>query len=221
MSFEGGDAGETVFAADGDATLSGGGGNDKLFGDAYYYHPKGADWIDGGNGDDTIWSSGEQDPQGGDVDGYFFNRDVDDAADTLFGGAGDDEIQLSNDDRATGGSGADTFIAYSKTQGSRGALPVITDFTPGEDRLEVVVEPASINGFWDSGDAMFSTAEVIDASGSTLIRAYGVDLLALPDQTGLTIGFLSEGGWTLLDGTAVDPATLDVAVRVYPTEEFW
>lgn len=67
------------------------------------------DVVEGGPGDDLI-SSGPED------------------ADTLIGNAGDDRLVMQGDNVATGGPGADVFVA-------NGLPGTITDFTPGEDQL--------------------------------------------------------------------------------------
>jgi Ca2+-binding RTX toxin-like protein len=88
-------------------TLLGLGGNDDLDGGA------GNDLLDGGDGND-------------DIDGEAGN-------DRIFGGAGNDIINGgAGDDVLTGGAGADIFEFY---RGS--GRDVITDFTNGQDRIEI------------------------------------------------------------------------------------
>jgi parallel beta-helix repeat protein len=70
-----------------------------------------------------------------------------DVADTLYGGAGNDHLAGgayddllyggAGRDRLTGGVGADTFRYTNAGDSVRGASDLITDFTPGEDKLDV------------------------------------------------------------------------------------
>ncbi len=104
-SIEGGDGADTINGTSGNNSISGGGGADILIGGT------GADTIQGGDGNDWI---------GGD-----------DGANSLFGGAGNDTLSGgSGDDVLSGGAGADTFLFKAGT-----GEDVISDFTPGEDRI--------------------------------------------------------------------------------------
>lgn len=111
---------DLIEAGDGDDVVDGGEGDDSITGGT------GADVVTGGLGDDVLY--------GGLVDG------ADDAeADTISGGEGDDEINLGNDDIATGGEGADTFVR-SETVTSRA---LVTDFDSAEDLIVVQHESDS------------------------------------------------------------------------------
>lgn len=96
--------------------MDGGDGNDRLFGQG------GNDDLDGGRGNDLLDGGEGAD----DLDGELGN-------DTLVGGAGADTLKGgAGDDALIGGTGADVF------KFERGAgRDVITDFTNGEDRLEI------------------------------------------------------------------------------------
>lgn len=108
---EGTDGDDTLEGDDGDDEMSGGAGNDEVSGGG------GSDIIDGGVGEDTV--------DGGDGD------------DTLGGGRGDDTL--------TGGAGADAFLFDTnlskqnivKKLDKASNLDHITDFTVGEDRIEL------------------------------------------------------------------------------------
>jgi Ca2+-binding RTX toxin-like protein len=106
-----GGAGQDVLAGGaGNDSLSGGGSGDTLFGD------NGRDTLAGGAGNDVLHS------------GTGRSR--------LDGGAGRDTLfaDLSGGGHVlTGGSGADRFIFHDA--GKTASRSVITDFTPGEDRL--------------------------------------------------------------------------------------
>ncbi|MEZ5755091.1 MAG: calcium-binding protein [Paracoccaceae bacterium] len=96
--------------------IDGGVGNDRLFGLA------GNDEIDGGRGDDLLEGGAGAD----DLDGQAGN-------DSLFGGDGNDLLNGgAGDDVLAGGAGADIFEFYPGS-----GRDVITDFTNGQDRIEI------------------------------------------------------------------------------------
>lgn len=98
---------DAVEGGSGDDNIEGGWDNDHLAGD------DGDDDVDGGRGDDTLLGgSGEDYLNGGQGD------------DILLGGKGDDTM--------TGGTGNDAFV-YRAGDGD----DVITDFTPGEDTIQM------------------------------------------------------------------------------------
>ncbi|MEZ5714055.1 MAG: hypothetical protein R3D85_02095 [Paracoccaceae bacterium] len=89
----------------------GGGGEEPDPGQELEGRPDIDDDIVGGSGDDTItgdWGD----------------------ADSLTGGAGDDLLQLGTGNTGQGDAGADTFSVYLDA--------TVTDFTPGEDHLDIV-----------------------------------------------------------------------------------
>jgi Ca2+-binding RTX toxin-like protein len=99
-------------------------GNDKFTGSA------GADFLDGGRGGkDTLLGGGGNDTLHGGVDTGLASNDV------LSGGAGNDSLTGgSGHDKLTGGAGKDAFsFGYFDAASS----DVITDFTPGTDKLVV------------------------------------------------------------------------------------
>ena len=96
--------------------IDGGAGHDRLFG------LDGNDEIDGGQGDDLLDGGAGND----DLDGQQGN-------DTLIGGLGNDLLNGgAGNDVLTGGAGADIFEFYPGS-----GRDVITDFTNGEDRIEI------------------------------------------------------------------------------------
>jgi Ca2+-binding RTX toxin-like protein len=123
----GGAEADMLFGGEGDDSLSGDDGNDALQGGF------GADTLDGGGGDDTLdgtYAAGS---------GPFgpFDEDV---GDLLLGGDGDDMILVGAHDVATGGEGADTFIAGGYIEQVEVAGHV-TDFNPAFDVIEVIFDP--------------------------------------------------------------------------------
>ena len=133
----GGEGDDAVDGGTGSDFLSGGGGDDTLLGgkgDDVLFGGFGADLLDGGDGNDVL--DGTQAtvsaPSGTDSD----------TGDTLLGGAGDDTLIVGAGDTAEGGDGADQFISGAHV--ASGAVPVISDFEVGVDRLEVLVDPSLI-----------------------------------------------------------------------------
>ncbi|MCZ0961034.1 calcium-binding protein [Paracoccus benzoatiresistens] len=102
-------------------TLSGHDGDDWLFGG------QDADYLDGGEGNDVLvdWD-GENVMSGGPRDDHL------EGSGTLDGGRGDDRLIAAPDSTTTltGGPGSDRFLPDA------GSRVTITDFVPGEDRLD-------------------------------------------------------------------------------------
>lgn len=118
-TIEGGAGQDDLNGGDGNDRLDGGFGNDRLFGG------NGADTVKGGAGADLLVGS--------------------DGQDSLIGGAGDDRIIGGfGRDTLSGGAGADTFVYqtlpavnWRESGPSSVRRDVITDFTPGEDRIDI------------------------------------------------------------------------------------
>lgn len=93
--------------------------------------------VTGSSGNDVITGSSAANVLiGGDGDDFLFGMG---GADTLIGGAGNDRLTGgAGRDVMTGGSGNDIFIftAVSDMGNSASARDVITDFTPGQDKLD-------------------------------------------------------------------------------------
>ena len=113
-SLVGGADSDTLVGGEGNDTLSAGEGDDLLSGD------EGADLLMGGDGDDRLEGANLVDGDDG-------------GTDTLNGGEGDDVLVLGAGDVAHGGEGADSFLLGDWID--EGDPAIITDFTPGEDRL--------------------------------------------------------------------------------------
>ena len=150
---------DTVFAGDGNDTITTGGGNDVAFGE------RGNDTITAGSGTDTAYGGGGSDSIDAGAD-----------ADTVFGGSGADSINAntgadlvyggSNDDTIEGGEGSDSVFGGSGND-------VITD-TGGAASNDVI--------FGDSGDDSISAGAgndiVTGGSGSdTIDGGAGIDTI--------------------------------------------
>ncbi|WP_420392394.1 M10 family metallopeptidase [Acuticoccus sp.] len=160
----GGDGRDTIVGDRGDDVLEGGDGVDLLSGgrgaDLLTDDGVTADTLNGGRGRDTIiGGAGDDRLMGGGGSDSLFGGD---GADRIVGGRGVDTL--------TGGAGADTFVVFG-----RGAGDTITDFTPGEDKLDVT----------DPGAALRSAAQV----GADTVMVIGRSKLTLAD---VAIAELSE-----------------------------
>ena len=109
------------------------------------------------------WTAELATAQGSDL---FAWRD-DGVPDTLIGGEGDDRLVMARGDTASGGGGANVFEVWNDPDSPHPAA-VVTDFTPGTDRLDIVTridEAAHPDcGAWDwdraVGAAHFATADL-------------------------------------------------------------
>jgi hypothetical protein len=101
---------DSLIGLAGDDKLLGGKGNDQLKGDT------GNDSVIGNNGNDILWGS-----SGNDI---------------LSGGSGNDLLAGGEGtDKLTGGKGEDVFVLESSTTLAK--ADIITDFTPGQDKLSL------------------------------------------------------------------------------------
>ncbi len=111
------------------------GGNDSLFGDG------GRDVLEGGAGSDSLTGGAGSDTLNGGA-GW----------DSLYGGDGDDVLTGGASgavvDYFTGGAGADIFVFAA---GDGGSTMYLTDFTRGEDRVDVSGLGVSIGNLTISG----------------------------------------------------------------------
>lgn len=169
----------------GDDTLQGGGGADTLLG-GY-----GNDNLDGQNGDDSLvggfgndtLTGGEGDDRltaetGADVlsgDGGADTLDGGIGADTLSGGDGADVLTggAFGTDILTGGAGADRFVYVTANDSfATAAADVITDFTQGEDQIDLSALVAGDFLFMGTGAFSLTGASVRVASqaGNTLVQ---------------------------------------------------
>jgi Ca2+-binding RTX toxin-like protein len=187
---------DIIAAFEGDDVISTGGGEDQVNGN------RGKDKINLGKGNDIGIGGKDDDEINGeaDDDSLFGNLGNDklnggDGQDLLFGGQGDDEItggsgdDLISGDRGndilTGSDGADIF-QFRSGDGS----DILTDFTPGTDKLRVfeIVSNASgnnlINGFSIGGNQLGSVRPLsfsdltIGGNGTDSTLSFNGELLA-------------------------------------------
>ncbi len=169
---------DTLEGGDGDDTLEGLGGDDRLVGG------KGDDHAYGGEGDDRLLGWGGNDylkgNEGNDLISGNQGNDTlvgSEGDDTLTGNEDDDELNgMIGNDSLSGGSGADTLTGWSGRdifvleEGDLTGGDVITDFTPGEDVIEV-----DLPGIDGLADVSFVAGEAgilvtFGAQGSLLLQ---------------------------------------------------
>ena len=181
---QGNDVANVVDSGAGDDWLYAGGGDDVLIGG------EGTDRLFGGDGNDTVvfesadnltvdlnseWQVGNLNTSEG-MDKIMDVENVTTGAgnDTLIGDAGANVLTGGDgDDTLTGGDGADVFRFYASEGVS---TDVITDFTVGEDTIELVNDTTDI-----IGDAVITT----DANGSTVTwdeLTIVLDVVITPDD---------------------------------------
>ena len=145
--------------------LNGADGDDKLVGHA------GDDWLQGGGGNDTLTGhDGDDGLSGGAGNDHLWGQNGNDTIygdagdDVILGGQGDDRIYGgAGNDRMAGDEGADIF----STHGNEGD-DIITDFTRGTDRIELVGVSAS-DVSWQATTRQGADAMLVTfAGGDTL-----------------------------------------------------
>lgn len=213
-----GNASDERVRVEGQALVDGGAGDDTLTSVSYYGEgiQDGATLL-GGAGDDSLNGAGREGSiDGGGSDGYDLR--VGFTNDVLDGGDGDDAIRFDNDDTVTGGAGADDLTGFVDSEHHS----VVTDFTAGQDRLHVYLNPEDIApdlDFVDPDD--YRNVSVQELNGHTVIALNGIQALTVQNATGLNIGLryddpqTGESSWTDLDGNPVDPDALDVELDMY------
>ena len=200
-----GGAGNDKFTGIVEGTVRGAAGNDTFsFENGYaanIYGGTGEDSFEGGMGDNFVLHG----DAGNDL--FAFDTDVFDGA-TAYGGKGDDRFELGIMDSdvqpgpvLSGGAGADTydltFLPGDVDRGGPGKLVTITDFKPGEDRLDIdftALERAELvedpEGRYSDLNLHYSATDERDAAVDRYIR------IRLQGVTGST---LEDLGITLPD----------------------
>lgn len=151
-ALRGGGGNDTLIGGDGD-TLTGGDGNDRLEDFSFNFMGSGVDLMIGGAGDDTLI---------GGLGTTRFSQPVDRAD----GGDGDD-VFFGVIGEMTGGAGRDVFAGafFLEEQVVFSPDMRITDFTPGEDVIDLralffrLGAPLSFADFDDDGDGVLDDGE--------------------------------------------------------------
>lgn len=188
---------DVVQTSDGDDQVNGNAGDDDIDlgdGDDIGFGGQDNDKIKGGLGSNIlVGNKGKDKLTGGDDDDNLFGGQGDDI---LIGSNGDDFLSGDRgNDKVTGGSGVDVFELRSG-DGS----DVITDFTPGEDKLRVLEVLSQ------------SQVQVYPADRRFAVKSLGHSTLVLPNLNIATtsISFLDNqcivksGTQTILELTSVN-----------------
>ena len=130
--------------------------------------------------------------------------------DTLVGGNGDDLLVGGNgNDSLTGGAGKDTF-RFSAALGNSN-IDVISDFTSGSDKLELLLSLFSnIKGT----DGLFTFADILIGAGATKGSALGNEHLIFNTST-KALYYDADGGGA---GAGVQFATLTGVATLADTD---
>lgn len=152
---------DTIIGTASGDILSGGQGNDLIIGRA------GNDSLDGGNQDDILY--------GGEGDDTLLG---DNQNDQLFGGSGADSlVGGSQNDTLIGGFGADTLTGSDGADifrylDARDTNDVITDFTPGTDKIDFSALYSGTLGFQAAQSQAFTAAHNVawfQTGGNTVV----------------------------------------------------
>ena len=171
---------DRLYGGDGDDSIFGGSQGDTIVAGA------GNDLVDGGAGQDIVDLGAGADVFRDDGQGGYYGNDV------IDGGDGDDRLEIGDgDDVVTGGTGADRFVFGSVS--ARIGEDTITDFTLGEDSLEI------------SG-AVFTTLEALVARFD--VYSDGTDTIVKADELGwITLEGIDATG---IEGVAAAPELIVV-----------
>ena len=188
-TIDGGNGNDWMRGEDGDDVMNGGAGRDRLFGEA------GNDYLDGGASNDTMTGGDGDDTYVVDNASDVIVENADEGSDTVQTGrsyelrdhlenlvlTGEDHVDgtgnsvanrisgtagnnvlngAAGDDALTGSSGIDTFVFETGTGND-----TVTDFTPGEDLLDLT---SMFSGTFS--DLMSLTADTSDGARITIGR---------------------------------------------------
>ena len=179
------------------ATILGGAGNDLL---RDMDNDDNANFLSGGDGDDTLWGNGDHWNVGQPSETDLHAWRTEDAVDTLDGGAGNDHIRFSDGDLISTGEGADRLTGW--IDGS--AVTEISDFVAGEDRMELVVDTGSGGGAPPTPAEFAARFEFVEQDGDTVVNLDGQQVMVLHGTTGATVSVADDRG-AVFD-TAGNPA---------------
>ncbi len=172
----GGTGNDTLGGSTGNDTLIGGDGQDSLVGGT------GADELRGGTGSDTIHGNSGQDTLvGGDGIDSLFGGDSNDliygnsGSDSVNGGGGNDTlIGGADEDTLTGGLGNDNFVFATPAEiGGGGSSDVISDFTQGQDVIDLSGIDALVSTGADDAFSFIGTAGHSGAGATLRYTAIG------------------------------------------------
>ncbi|MBR0672366.1 calcium-binding protein, partial [Neoroseomonas soli] len=152
---------DTIIGSSAGESLSGGGGDDLIIGRG------GNDTLDGGNLDDTLYGGeGNDTLLGGNQNDHLFGGS---GVDSLVGGQQNDVlIGGYGTDILTGGTGNDIF-RYLHANDTN---DVVTDFTPGEDKIDLSALYSGTLGFQAVQSQAFTAANNVawfQTGGNTVV----------------------------------------------------
>ncbi|MCG7494800.1 calcium-binding protein [Thalassobius sp. Cn5-15] len=196
---------DTLIGGAGLDLLNGGGGDDILRGDF-------GDTLIGGGGDDQLLVGGEADSgqagvlRGGNGDDLLVAPSVN--AGVVRADAGDDVIVLSGGAEAQGDAGADHFL-IDTTLDADEATGVIRDYTPGEDVVGLVFDPAEVS------------LDQIDVSITDYLNAEGAQAGVLVEFTGIDGAVLGRALLADPGLSAEDISADDIVLSEQSSDAYW
>jgi Ca2+-binding RTX toxin-like protein len=166
----GGNGNNLIFGDRGDDVLFGNGGNDTIYGgegNDLIVVESGNNWLSGNEGNDSLYGGSGNDTLYAEQGNNF-----------LSGGSGNDVLVTGiGSDTLTGGEGRDRFILARGTGNiNRESVHIITDFTFGEDEIELLDELRfeNLNFIEESGDNFTNTLIQDLRTGEYLALLLGV-----------------------------------------------
>lgn len=194
----GGDGSDQSFGGIGNDELDGGLGDDQSFGGAgndEIADSDGANVLHGGGGNDTLTntSSSASTLIGGDGEDILQGGAGNDTLmggrgrDSLDGGDGADELDGGmHADTLTGGLGSDIFVfSYvSDSYAGDGNRDTITDFTAGEDLIDLNSIDANVSLAGDQSFSFVGAAEFTGTPGQVRYEVSGDDIIVQIDRNG-------------------------------------
>lgn len=194
-TIEGGAGNDTIIYGAGDAatgvgdTVYGGDGDDYIDDEYGVIYDNYDDYVDGGAGNDTIYTGGGDDTiLGGSGNDTLHGEDGNDTiyggtgSDTIYAGAGDDTIYAGSGDTIYGGDGNDTIIIDpSQLEGNSDPLNPDTITIIGDETGDGTGDVLDMNGLMvpgsvvrDAGDPESGYATLTDG---TIIRFENIETL--------------------------------------------
>lgn len=221
-SIDGGAGNDYIQGNAGEDTLDGGNDSDRINGGAdndVIYGSDGNDTVNGNKGEDDIEGNSGNDSLRGGADNDTVSGDS--GNDVILGDLGDDFIDGGDGiDLLTGGAGDDVFffdvgdVGTPETEDEDsdvfGLVDTITDFTDGEDLLDL---PTTIGQAADSADVLHAT-DGITLSSLTAATVYAQQLLDNNDGSVVDIAALQVGADTYLFYNDAAGATINSVIKL-------
>ena len=230
---DGGDGNDTLYGGGGADIISGGIGDDVISGDGQYFTDpsfnipvslQGDDYVDGGDGVDSIYGfAGADTLLGGNGNDFLFGdySSLDVAYhgnDSLDGGEGDDRLEgMGGDDTLIGGNGSDSLYGGSGNDVLNGGAGFnVLDGGTGDDTLVAQGYSDTLTG--GAGHDRY----VVDTDwgatiSETVLSADDTDVLVLGAINADAVGLTHSGRKVTLYATGAGPVTFTPVTKGMPS----